>query len=130
MLIEKQPSYVLTILPSIILGFLKTTFFILYLKLFKQDYWIRISTYVGLASNTAVYIAFTVALIYYGTPRPGEKFYTHDLTNSGRLAVPVAVVGFVIDVVILVIPIVAISGLQTSRRKKLGAMLIFLSGLL
>jgi hypothetical protein len=77
-----------------------------------------------------VYIGFTIALIYYATPRPGQTFSTHDMRDAGKLAVPVSVVGFVMDVVVLVIPIVAISRLQTSTGKKVGAMLIFLSGLL
>jgi hypothetical protein len=89
-----------------------------------------LSIYVGLALNTVVYIAFTAALFYFATPRPGEKFYTHDLTKSGELAVPSSSVGFVMDVIVLVIPIIAISGLQISTRKKVGAILIFLSGLL
>ncbi|KAF2449025.1 hypothetical protein P171DRAFT_441295 [Karstenula rhodostoma CBS 690.94] len=124
------PSYILVIVPNIVFGLVKTTFFLLYLQLFRQLYWIRISIYVGLALNTAVYIAFTIALFYFATPRPGEKLYTHDLRASGELAVPVSAVGLVMDVIVLVIPIVAISGLQTSTRKKVGAILIFLSGLL
>ena len=69
-------------------------------------------------------------MFYFATPRPGEKFYTHDLTKAGQLAVPASVAGFIMDIIILIIPIVAISGLQTSTRKKIGAIVIFLSGLL
>ena len=43
---------------------------------------------------------------------------------------PLTCVGLVIDVVLLLLPIIAISSLQLSMEKKTGAIVVFATGLL
>ena len=46
------------------------------------------------------------------------------------LFVPQSIVGLVIDIAILVLPIMAAMQLQLPKRRKLGVILIFVTGLL
>ena len=46
------------------------------------------------------------------------------------LSVPQSIVGLVIDLAILILPIVAVTQLQLPRRRKIGVILIFMTGLL
>ena len=51
--------------------FLKDTFFIMYLHIFKSLRWFRICAYIGTAITTTFYIATTVAVLFLTTPRRG-----------------------------------------------------------
>jgi hypothetical protein len=46
------------------------------------------------------------------------------------LSVPQSAVGLVIDLFILILPVIAVSRLQLPTRRKVGAMLVFMPGLL
>lgn len=128
------PNYIITVVTSVAFGFVKSTFFILYLQLFYQMYWVRIVSIIGLCGNISAYIAITTAQIYYFTPRPDERrgdfFLTHDPDALTRVLIPFSIILLLGDIVILVIPIVAVSMLRAPLKKKLGAMLIFLSGIM
>ena len=94
----------------------------------------RLSVYVGSTVIVAFYGASTVAMLVFGIPRPGETWFTHVISKtfarSNILAMPLTCVGLVIDVVLLLLPIVAISSLQLSKKKKIGAIVVFATGLL
>jgi hypothetical protein len=124
------PSYVLTVSAPPTLGFLKCTFFILYLQLFYQLKWMRICSIVGLVLTGTMYFCFTVVMFYYSTPRPGELFMPRDTERTTAIVLPISIVGLFVDVVILVLPIMAVARLQASAKKKFAAMLVFLTGLM
>lgn len=124
------PSYMLTVSAPPTLGFLKVTFFILYLQLFYQLKWMRICSIIGLAVTGALYTAFTIVMFYYSTPRPGELFMPRDTVKTTAIILPISIVGFIIDVIILVLPIAAVARLQATPKKKFAAMLVFLTGLM
>lgn len=116
------PAFVLLTILPITYGFLKATFFILYLQLFYQLRWMRVGASVGLAVNAVTYVGFTVATLYL--------FVRRDIVVYGGVAIPLAAWGVVSDVVVLLMPIVAVVRLRVERRKKVGAVCIFLSGLM
>jgi hypothetical protein len=111
----------LTVLP-VTYGFMKSTFFILYLQLFYQLRWMRISATIGLCVSVAAYIAFTAATLYL--------FIMNNIVAYGMVAIPISAFGLASDITILILPIIAVANLNVSRRKKFAAVLIFLSGLL
>lgn len=114
--------------------FLKDSFFIMYLYIFKPLRWLRICAYTGIAITTAFYISVAVALLIFATPRHGETWPEHFFAKDEVRAIPVTVptssFGVVIDLVILVLPIIAVMQLQLPTRRKIGLLLVFMTGLL
>lgn len=103
---------------------MKTTFFLLYLHLFGRIRWIRITSWVSIcfvvASNSAVGIyAFIIANPYENASWGGK---------GTQLGIPIGILSIVADVIIFIIPFAAILPLQISPVKRLGALLIFLTG--
>lgn len=82
----------------------------------------------------AFYGAVSIVQIVFTTPKPGETWLEQDFSGRGLkaevLSVSQAVVGLVIDLVLLVMPIVAVQGLQMPTKRKIGIMVIFTVGIL
>ena len=109
--------------------FLKVTFFIMYLHIFRPMRWLRICGYTGATFTAVFYGAMAIISIVFFTP--GRL--RHDVSeakNTIAISVPQSVVGLVIDLAILVLPIVAVLQLQLPTRRKMGVILVFLTGLL
>lgn len=91
------------------------------------------SVYIGATLSTACYVGFTIALYVLITPRPGQSWRAQFLSKRERgaisLSVPTASVGLVVDVLLLILPSVAIYKLQLHTTRKIGLMLIFSTGL-
>lgn len=145
------PLYMLTVVFPLTMMFIKITFFFLYLQIFQPMRWLRICAYIGAVFTSLFYLAMTVVLFISSTPRPGETWFSHlahqnHLTSdtaapqavgdpavpqvAGDIGITQAVVGLAIDIYILVLPIIAVSRLQMPTRRRIGVMLIFLTGLL
>ena len=96
--------------------------------------WLRISSYVNAIALCAFYGACTVAQMVFATPRPSETWVSHLVSSeemkATRLSVPLSAVGLFFDIVILLLPIAGVMRLQLPTRRKIGIMLIFLTGLL
>lgn len=122
----------MTCFPTIVYLFLKNTFFIMYLYIFEPLRWLRICAYMGAAITTAFYIAMTVAAFIFTTPRGGETwpehFFSKEQLRSITLPVPTSSFGVVIDLVILVLPIIAVMQLQLPTRRKVGVICVFMTG--
>ena len=93
------------------------------------------SVYVGSALLVAFYIGITVTQIVMTTPKSGETWITHifsedEHNDQFELSIPFASVGFVFDVFLLILPLGAIWKLQLPSRRKIGIILIFMTGLL
>jgi hypothetical protein len=114
--------------------FLKSTFFIFYLQLFSTLRWLRIYIWSGLALTILNYATFTILFFVFETPRKGESWLTKELSKNEQksieMAVPFTIIGLVIDLYILLVPIMGISGRSIARKKKVGIMIILLSGFL
>ena len=106
----------------------------MYLYIFKPLRWFRVCTYKGAAITTTFYIATTVAMFYFTTPRVGEtwaeRLVTKEFNRSKDLPVVTASFGVVIDLVILLLPMFAIMPLQSPKRRKIGLICVFMTGLL
>ena len=114
--------------------FLKDTFFIMYLHIFKPLRWFRICAYMGAAITTTFYIATTVAGLFLTTPRRGEtwaeRLLKKEVRNSFNVPVATSSFGVVIDLVILLLPMIAVMPLQLPTRRKIGLVCVFMTGLL
>ena len=128
-----QPSYIINIVSQPVLGVTKLTFFLFYLQVFRPLKWLRISVYIGASLSTAFYLAVFITETSLATPSPHESWDTHYVSSrlgQRRLAIPTASVGLVIDILLLILPSVAVSQLQMTTRRKLGLLLIFGTGLM
>jgi hypothetical protein len=123
------------VLTAPILGFLKFTFFILYLQLFRPMRWLRISIYIGAIFDVLTYGCFTILLFVAATPSNGQTWTAHLVSPEGRTlpgiaSVTSACLGLVIDIYLLILPLIAISQLQMPTKRKIAVGLTFLTGIL
>ena len=106
----------------------------MYLYIFKPLRWMRICAYTAAAITTTFYISTSVAAFILVTPRRGETWPEHLLTKDERrlvnLPVPISSFGVVVDLVILLLPIIAVMPLQLPTRRKIGVVCVFMTGLL
>lgn len=132
--LKSQPSLLISVLTPPTMLFLKDTFFIMYLQIFRPLRWVRICAYIGALFTTLFYISMTVAVSIFSIPGPGETLFSHQATPREHLSlamsVPQSAVGLAIDLYILVLPIVAVTQLQLSAKRKFGVILLFMTGLL
>ncbi|KAH8667571.1 hypothetical protein BGZ60DRAFT_409543 [Tricladium varicosporioides] len=128
------PAWLISVLTPLTFLFLKPTFFILYLQIFNTIRWLRVCTWFGLVFTTVTYGVLTTCVFVFATPRKGESWLAHQTTKNEKrtlaMSVPQSIIGLVIDLYILMIPIIGIYGLRMSTKRKIGLMLIFLSGLM
>ena len=125
--------YILNWLATLILPFAKTTFFIFYLQLFRPFRWLRILCYIGISFTTITFLSFLVAQLALVTPHPGETWLQVDedpreLKSLKYLSIPITATSFGIDIYIFIIPMLGIAKLKLSPRRKLGVVLVFLTG--
>lgn len=80
------------------------------------------------------YGAVSIVQIVFATPKPGETWLEYNLSEKGLkaevLSVPQAAVGLGIDLVLLIMPIVAVQGLKLPTKRKMGIIVIFTIGIL
>ena len=130
-----KPIWLFGIFNPLALGSLRITFFIAYLNLFRLLQWLRIAAYIGIMFTLLSHIAITVAILVLTTPTSGHSWLSA-MTSDGHhrfvhsLIVPPCVIGLIIDLSILVLPLLAVSALQLSKRKKLAVYPMFLTGTL
>lgn len=118
--------------PSLL--FTKLTFFLFYFQIFWPLRWLRVSVYIGATLTCIFYGAATIAQIAFEAPSPGETWLEVALskrfTKTEILAVPFGAVGLVIDIVLLILPLVAVASLHLPPKRKIGVMFIFMFGIL
>lgn len=118
---------------TVIWPVVKTTFFILYLNLFRLIRWQRYAIYLGLFVNWTFYTIAFIATMYFTAPSPGESWQAS--FSSPRYAmtfdwtIPIASGSLVLDVYILILPMISVWTLQMNPRKKLGVLAVFATGL-
>ncbi|KAM0802497.1 hypothetical protein BDR22DRAFT_102870 [Usnea florida] len=126
------PIWIMTAFPPVVYLFLKNTFFIMYLYIFGPLRWLRICAYIGAAITTVFYISVSVASFVFVTPRHGETWvehlYSKEETRSTILPVPISSFGVVIDLVILILPIIAVIQVQLPTRRKIAVIAVFMTG--
>lgn len=117
--------------------FAKLSFFIYFLQIFNPKPVLRWSIYIGACVITVFYIATTATLFALSTPPPGvslaEQFASFlGPSNSGVMDTVLAVGYFnlISDFYILLLPISGVIRMQLPKRRKIGVILIFMTGLL
>ena len=113
---------------EVTLLFAKVTFFLMYLDIFKPMRWMRILSSLGAIITAGFYTGILIANLVISVPRHESWAQVAIKEGSLVLAIPQAVGGLIIDLYILVLPMIAISKLQLSPRRRLGVNLIFMSG--
>lgn len=126
------PSYMISVITPVTFLFLKCSFFILYLQLFSSLPWMKILSYIGLVTTGLTYSIIGTLVFYWGTPKKGETWLSHlttpDMAKELSLSAPQAIIGLIIDLYILLLPVLGVWGLRMNTKRKIGVMLIFLSG--
>ena len=128
----KQQSYAYTIVLAPALGLIKCSFFIQYYQLFYPLRWIRISIWIGAIISTIFYVALSITALILASPWPGESFIEGLLSQHFfmdiQFAIPLGVIGMLVDWYLFILPIPAVWTLMMSTSKKLGVISIFLTG--
>ncbi|TGO22332.1 hypothetical protein BPAE_0172g00130 [Botrytis paeoniae] len=102
------------------------------MEIFRSMKWMKIACLIGLSFTVVWYSAITIAGICLAVPLGGEGWVKHLFTSrmirQNALSIPTAVVGLAIDCYLFILPMIALNKLKMTRRKKLGAGLIFATG--
>jgi hypothetical protein len=115
--------------------FIKVTLLLLYLRIFRPSTTANVMIWLGIVSVTLFYLASAVVYIIVFVPRPGGNKAWGAMSHRTSMiildmAAAQGVVGCVQDLYILIIPVYLVSGLRLARRRKLGVIALFLTGLL
>ena len=123
-------------LPLIAL-FVKLTFYILFLRIFRPKTVLRWSIYIGIFVTAVFYVVATILLLIWTTPRRGTSFVTIFIKFATEKKSPVLDMALALgyfnifsDVYVLVLPISAVAGLNIPTRRKFGLSLVFMAGIL
>lgn len=106
----------------------------MYRQVFGPMRWMRISANVGALLTTLFYVSMSMCAIILTTPRRGETWLQHEGSHLERLnikiSIPQSCVNLILDLYILILPSIAVAKLQMAPRRKIGIILIFMTGLL
>ena len=106
----------------------------MYRHVFGPKRWMRISANFGAILTTLFYVTMGLCAIIFTTPQKEESWEQHEGSHLARLnlkmVIPQSCVNLVLDLYILILPIVAVVKLQMAPRRKVGIILIFMTGLL
>ena len=126
--------FILTWLATVVLPFTKLTFLIFYTQLFRPFKWLRILCYLGMGVTSICFLGFLIAQLALAIPHPGSSFL--DMVTDPRekilaqyLSIPFAATSFAIDIYIVITPLLGVAKLRLSARRKLGVVLMFMTGL-
>ena len=113
--------------------FTKVSLLILYLRLFSPKLSARRALYCAIAFAFCLYWINVPVNTYYCTPRPGHSWGLSADDKCAKTIVLAPIQGSLdvaLDVFILAAPISVIAKLKMSRRKKLGVLAVFMTGIL
>ena len=132
MLSREQQSYITTITATPALGLIKCSLFIQYFQLFRPLRWLKICVWVGATISGIFYVTVSIIAFVLSSPWPGESLLDCILSTHYILfayfSIPTGLVGMVLDWYLLILPIPAVWSLQMSVGKKLGVLIVFMTG--
>lgn len=106
----------------------------MYLDVFHLVRWLKISAYIGGIVTALFYGAMTLCTFIFTIPGRRQPRFEQQMTHREHLALdilmPQSCVGLAIDLYILILPILGVTRLQMSTRRKVGAVLVFLSAIM
>lgn len=118
---------------GIIMLFAKLSLFLLLLRLFGKLRWMRILVYIGIVFNTLYSVACFIAFWVMCAPPYGESWTLYldspKCIQTIQLGYTQSSLNIVCDFYLLLIPIPAVMGLQLPLKKKIGIILVFMTGL-
>lgn len=124
--VHQRGYFTISLVPPAML-LIKISFFILFLRLFAPNQWLRYAIYFGATFTFCSYIALGTALIYYVSPIPGAGWHSAN-GNSDQIMftyLGIAALGIPIDIYILILPIVAVCKLQLAMKNKVRLIAVF-----
>ena len=131
-LMLEQQDYLMTVMGMPALGLIKCSLFFQYYDLFRPLRWIRVSVWIGATIFACFCIPITIAGFVMGSPWPGESLLQDILSSHyfvfEQFSIPIGVLSILVDWYLLILPIPAVLGLQISIAKKLGILVIFMTG--
>ena len=90
--------------------------------------------YIGATLNCAFYGAISIVQVVVLTPRHGETWLQRSFSGAYHkdtvVSTYMAAVGLAFDLVLLIMPIVAVMGLQLPKQRKMGVLFVFFIGIL
>ncbi|KAF7907916.1 hypothetical protein EAE99_011827 [Botrytis elliptica] len=120
-------------LSTVTLGIAKLTFLLFYLTLFSPNRILRYMIYFGMVVTILVFLGFTLAQTILLVPHPGENWLEmyQDPREMAvlKISVPISVTSFIVDIYTFIIPITGVSGLKLSPKRKIGVLIVFITGL-
>ncbi len=116
---------------------MKLSFHIFFYQIFSPKPALRWNILIGGLITTVFYVTTTVILFVLSTPGPGVTLAEQFQSFLGQKTSPVLSTTFAIgyfnilsDLYLLILPISGVMGLNLKRRRKIGVILIFMTGLL
>lgn len=128
----EQQNYIDIVLMTPALGFIKCSFFIQYYQLFRPLRWVRVSVTIGATIATIFFTTITIIVLVLATPRPGETLLEAAVTkkffNFKTMSIFAGVFGILVDWGLLILPIPAVWTLKMPTSRKIGVLIIFMTG--
>jgi len=116
---------------------MRLSFYIYFFQIFSPKPVLRWSIWVGALVTTVFYTTITIVMFSLTTPRHGvtlaEQFQSFQNKKTSPVLTTIIVLGcfnVLSDLYILVLPISGVMGLNLQPRRKVGVILIFMTGLL
>lgn len=125
-------SYITVIMATPALGLIKLSLFIQYYLLFSLMRWVRISVWIGATLSGVFYITVSIVAFVLCSPWHGETMLETILSGHyfkfAQFSIPTGVISMLMDWYLLILPIPAVLALQMSTAKKIGVLIIFMTG--
>lgn len=110
----------------------KLSIFLLYLRIFAPNRKFRIYTYLGILWIFLLHAITTSLYAVFCAPRGQENWLTSYMSTRCRhdqkLALAASVFNLISDLYIICLPIPAVWKLQLPRKKKVGVLVVFMTG--
>ncbi|KAF2016802.1 hypothetical protein BU24DRAFT_490102 [Aaosphaeria arxii CBS 175.79] len=126
-------SYIMQVTMTPTMGLIKLAIFLCYYEFFWALDWCRIAIYTFASLSSAFYLSLTVVQFYFMTARKGETLAKHFAGDMAarvtHIAIPTTAAGLAIDIILLLIPLVAIFQVQMPKKQKIRSASVFLVGI-
>jgi hypothetical protein len=112
--------------------FSRVPVFMLYQRLFHSVRWLRYCCYAGVVAAFAIYVHTVPLVAALCAPRPGSTWTSAETFARCSRGKPDSIAqgvgNIVLDLYALLLPLPVIWGLHLPLKKKLGVMVVFLTG--
>ena len=115
--------------------FIKASILVLYLRIFSPLWRVKLLIYLGIAIILLTNATISILFAALCTPRNGQLYTVQYNTsqcfeNATNLTLASAIVNFISDLYLLLLPLPLVWNLQLTRKRRLGIIAIFMTGIL